>query len=76
MKKLLTAALLLSIGLAWADDAAFRFYFDLAPRSIEELDEITKSLVPDANTRSSKAPIVVITPPTQRRRVRLAPPNR
>ena len=47
-------------GVAVTDDAAFRFYFDLAPRSIEELDLITRTMVDDANAETLRAPLVVV----------------
>ncbi len=61
MKRTLTAALLvIASAIAMANDAAFRYYFDLAPRSIAELDAITESLLPEANSPTHTAPLVVV----------------
>ena len=43
-----------------ADDAAFRYYFDLSPRGIEELDAITQTLADNVNLSPANAPIVVV----------------
>ena len=61
MKRAFAAALVVAAStIAMANDAAFRYYFDLAPRSIEELDSIVETLLPEANAPTHTAPLVVV----------------
>ncbi len=57
---LLCTGLLFCAGVVSAEDATFRYYFELSPRSLDELDHLTRSLTSDLGASETHTPIVVV----------------
>ena len=61
MNRQLLAACLLIASATWAGDATYRFFFDLAPKSLDEMDAILASLSASLDGNEPPgSPLVVI----------------
>ena len=60
MKLLVSVSLLVLTLLSYAADATFRYYFDMAPTSLEDFDALIDALEPQTTQTPPESPLVVV----------------